>query len=99
MSKKDLDYKISNFSKYYKSQFNTPITRMAYQLRLNAKNTTHYAIEAYASLSFNNWKQLLNYANKNYQTKLKPIAHHIDNLVDRKQIADQLFTEWESFIK
>ncbi|WP_300673818.1 hypothetical protein [Soonwooa sp.] len=99
MSKKDLNYKIQVFSKHYISQFNTPITRMAYQLRLNAVKTKHYAVEAYASLDYKNWKKLLDYANKNYAEKLKPIAHHIDNLIDRKNIADELFQEWQSFVK
>lgn len=99
ISKKDLALKIKKFNEIYPSQFNTPIARKAYQHRINAKTTQHYALEVYNNIDYADWTNLVTYVNKHYEKMLKPLIHHIDDLIYRQELSNAIFTDWKSQLK
>lgn len=83
------------FSRIYQSQHNTPISRLNYQQRFNAKGFRYYALENYLELDFDDWTSLLAYIEKNYETKIKKMIYSIDNLTEIRQLSNQVYTDWK----
>ena len=83
------------FSRVYQSQYNTPISRLNYQTRLNAKGKKIYACENYAELSFEEWTDLLKFVEENYSTKIKTLIHYIDDLVLIREKSNQVYLDWK----
>ncbi|WP_282630485.1 hypothetical protein [Empedobacter sedimenti] len=95
LTQKELLYKQDIFSKVYKSQYNTPISRLNYQARLNAKEKEIYACENYAELSYEEWTDLLKFVEENYSTKIKPLINYIDDLVLIREKSNQVYLDWK----
>ena len=95
LSQKELLYKQKIFSRVYQSQYNTPISRLNYQTRLNAKGKKIYACENYAELSFEEWTDLLKFVEENYSTKIKTLIHYIDDLVLIREKSNQVYLDWK----
>lgn len=95
LTQKELLYKQDIFSKVYQSQYNTPISRLNYQARLNAKEKEIYACENYAELSYEEWTDLLKFVEENYSTKIKPLINYIDDLVLIREKSNQVYLDWK----
>jgi hypothetical protein len=96
LSKSELINKSKIFSKMYKSQYNTPISRLNYQLRINGIGKGVYACENFSTLSFEQWKSLLDYVNDNYDSKIHPLIHQIDDLILIRKLSNQIYDDWEN---
>ncbi|MFV0139521.1 hypothetical protein OBJ98_11435 [Empedobacter falsenii] len=96
MDKSDLHFKQTIFADIYKSQYNTPIKRLNYQLRLNAKGSECYATENFVELSFEEWTDLLNFVNDNYDTKIKELIYYIDDLGKIREKSNQIYRDWKN---
>ncbi|MDM1040645.1 MULTISPECIES: hypothetical protein [Empedobacter] len=96
MDKSDLHFKKTIFADIYKSQYNTPIKRLNYQLRLNAKGLECYATENFVELSFEEWTDLLNFVKDNYDTKIKELIYYIDDLGEIREKSNQIYKDWKN---
>lgn len=94
LSKQELREKRNVFLKNYLSQHGTSIYRMNLQCRLNAKNTNHKALETYSSLDWNTWEKLLDFSEKNYHTKYKPLVHILDKIQKIRSQTNVIFHEF-----
>lgn len=94
MNKADLNNKQLIFSTIYQTQYNTPIKRLNYQLRLNAKGLDCYAAENYAELKKEIWGSLLIFVNENYNSEVKKIILSIDNLNEIRKESNKVFNSW-----
>ncbi|VDH17165.1 Uncharacterised protein [Algoriella xinjiangensis] len=95
ITKKELIEKNNIFSKIYQSQYNTPIRRLNFQQRLNAKGFKYYALENYLELDFEEWTDLLTYIENNYETNIKKMIFSIDNLTEIRRLSNQVYTDWK----
>ena len=95
LSENETKYKHNIFSRIYQSQYNTPISRLNYQLRLNAKNKNIFACENFAELTFVEWTDLLEFVTQNYETRMKPLIYNIDDLILIREKSNQIYQEWK----
>lgn len=95
ISKEELHEKQSIFSKHYTSQYNTPIRRLNYQNQINAFASSYYAKENFAHLDYEQWISFLDYIDKNFTHKIKPLIFSIDNIKETRKLANNIFLDWK----
>lgn len=94
LSKEELQEKQSTFSNLYISQYNTPIRRLNYQNQINALGSSYYAKENFAHLRYDQWISFLEYVDKNFVSKIKPLIFSIDNMKQTRQLAHKIYQDW-----
>lgn len=94
LSKQELQEKQDTFSRLYVSQYNTPIKRLNYQNQINALGSSFYAKENFADLDYEQWISFLDYVEKNYASKIKPLIFTIDNIKQTRLLANKIYQDW-----
>lgn len=94
LSREELQEKQNTFSSLYISQYNTPIRRLNYQNQINALGSRYYAKENFAHLDYEQWLSFLEYIDKNFAIKIKPLIFTIDNMKQTRQLANKIYHDW-----